>query len=43
MSTGAPAIRHSPATSRKASSIDSPSTIGVVRSNTSNTARLASV
>ena len=42
ISTGAPAIRRSPPTSRKASSIDSPSTNGVVSRNTSNTALLAS-
>ena len=43
MSIGFPAIRRRPLTSRKASSIDNPSTIGVVSSNTSNTALLASV
>jgi hypothetical protein len=43
MSIGSPAIRRRPLTSRNASSIDKPSTIGVVSSNTSNTALLASV
>ena len=38
---GVPAIRSIPRTSRKASSIESPSTSGAVRSKTSNTARLA--
>jgi hypothetical protein len=42
MSVGAPEIRRSPPTSRNASSIDSPSTSGVVCSNTSNIALLAS-
>ena len=42
ISAGVPAIRRSPPTSRNASSIDSPSTSGVVSSNTSNTALLAS-
>ena len=41
MSAGGPAMRHSPATSRNASSMDSPSTIGVVCRNTSKTALLA--
>ncbi|MFN8019135.1 MAG: hypothetical protein U0P45_13575 [Acidimicrobiales bacterium] len=40
---GGPTSRRSPPTSRNASSIEIPSTIGVVRWNTSNTARLASV
>ena len=40
---GDPAIRSIPRTSRNASSIDSPSTSGVVCSKTSNTALLASV
>jgi hypothetical protein len=43
ISTGGPAMRRRPATSRNASSIDSPSTRGVVRSNTSKTAFDASV
>ena len=38
-----PTIRRSPPTSRNASSIEMPSTSGVVSSNTSNTALLASV
>ena len=38
-----PAIRSIPRTSRKASSIDSPSTTGDVSSKTANIARLASV
>ena len=42
ISLGRPETRNSPPTSRKASSIDSPSTSGVVSPNTSNTARLAS-
>ena len=42
ISVGVPEIRRSPRTSRNASSIDSPSTSGVVSSNTSNTALLAS-
>ena len=42
MSIGVPAIRRMPRTSRNASSIDSPSTTGVVSSNTANTALLAS-
>jgi hypothetical protein len=41
--SGVPAIRSMPRTSRKASSIDSPSTTGDASSNTSNIARLASV
>ena len=43
ISAGVPAIRRSPPTSRKASSTEIPSTKGVVSSNTSNTALLASV
>ena len=43
ISTGVPAIRSIPRTSRKASSIDSPSTTGEASSNTANIARLASV
>ena len=43
ISQGVPAIRRKPLTSRKASSIESPSTTGVTSSNTSNTALLASV
>jgi len=43
ISTGVPLIRCSPPTSRNASSMDSPSTSGVVCLNTSNTARLAAV
>jgi hypothetical protein len=39
---GVPAMRSIPRTSRKASSIDSPSTSGVVRSKIPKTARLAS-
>jgi len=42
ISAGVPAIRSIPRTSRKASSIDSPSTSGVVSSNTRYTALLAS-
>ncbi len=42
ISVGEPEIRSSPRTSRNASSIESPSTSGVVCSNTSNTALLAS-
>ena len=42
ISTGVPETRRRPPTSRNASSIDSPSTSGVVSSNTSNTALLAS-
>ena len=42
ISVGVPAIRRRPPTSRKASSIEMPSTSGVVSSNTSNTALLAS-
>jgi hypothetical protein len=42
MSTGAPEIRPSPRTSRNASSIDSPSTSGVVCSKMAYTALLAS-
>ena len=42
ISSGVPAIRRMPRTSRNASSIDSPSTSGVVSRNTSNTALLAS-
>lgn len=41
MSTGAPAIRSSPPTSRNASSMEMPSTSGVVSRKISNTARLA--
>ena len=43
ISAGVPAVRHSPLTSRNASSIEMPSTNGVVSSNTSNTALLAAV
>ncbi len=43
MATGVPAIRSIPRTSRNASSIESPSTTGVVSSNTRYIARLASV
>ncbi len=43
ISVGVPEISRSPPTSRKASSIDSPSTNGVVSSNTSNSALLASL
>ena len=43
ISTGSPDTLRRPPTSRNASSIEMPSTIGVVRENTSNTARLASV
>jgi hypothetical protein len=43
MSTGAPRKRRNPPTSRKASSIESPSTSGVVSRNTSNTALLAAL
>ena len=42
ISSGEPTLRPMPRTSRKASSIDRPSTTGEVRANTSNTARLAS-
>ena len=42
MSSGEPAMRRRPPTSRKASSIDMASTFGVVFSKTSNTALLAS-
>ena len=42
ISDGEPASRSSPRTSRNASSIESPSTSGVVSSKTSNTALLAS-
>ena len=42
ISFGVPAIRPSPPTSRNASSIESPSTSGVVSSKISNTALLAS-
>ena len=41
ISVGVPDIFRNPPTSRNASSIESPSTSGVVCSNTSNTARLA--
>ena len=41
MSHGGPSIRRSPPTSRKASSMDRPSTSGVVCRNTSKTAVLA--
>ena len=41
-SAGEPTISPSPRTSRNASSIESRSTTGAVRSKTSNTARLAS-
>ena len=43
ISIGEPEIRSSPRTSRNASSIERPSTSGVVASNTSNTALLASL
>ena len=43
ISVGVPETRRSPPTSRKASSIDMPSTNGVVSSNTSKTALLASL
>ena len=43
ISTGVPAIRSIPRTSRNASSIDSPSTTGDASSKTANIARLASV
>ena len=43
ISVGEPEIRPSPRTSRKASSIDRPSTSGVVFSNTLKTALLASL
>ena len=43
ISSGVPAIRRSPRTSRNASSIDSPSTSGVVSRKIANTALLASV
>ena len=42
ISVGEPASRRNPRTSRNASSIDSPSTSGVVSSKTANTALLAS-
>ncbi len=42
ISTGVPDTRPKPLTSRNASSIEIPSTSGVVSPNTSNTARLAS-
>ena len=42
ISTGLPAIRSMPETSRNASSIEMPSTCGDVSLNTSNTALLAS-
>ena len=42
ISVGGPASRSNPRTSRNASSIERPSTSGVVSSNTSNTALLAS-
>ena len=42
MSIGGPAIRWSPRTSRKASSIERPSTSGEVSAKISNTALLAS-
>ena len=42
ISIGVPETRRSPPTSRNASSIERPSTSGVVLSNTSNTALLAS-
>ena len=43
ITVGVPAVRRRPPTSRKASSIDSGSTSGVVSANTSNVARLAAV
>ena len=43
MSGGAPDTRRSPPTSRNASSMEMPSTSGVVSSNTANTALLASL
>ena len=43
IASGVPDTRRSPPTSRNASSIEMPSTTGVVARNTSNTARLASV
>ena len=43
ISTGVPAIRSIPRTSRNASSIESPSTTGEASSKTANIARLASV
>ena len=43
ISAGVPAIRRRPPTSRNASSIEMPSTSGVVSRNTSNTALLAAV
>ena len=43
ISVGVPEIRRSPPTSRNASSIDRPSTNGVVSSNTRNIALLASL
>ncbi len=42
MSVGVPAMRRNPDTSRKASSMDSPSTKGVVSLKTAKTERLAS-
>ena len=39
--TGVPEMRSRPATSRNASSIDSPSTVGAVSRKIANTARLA--
>ena len=42
ISIGVPETRRSPPTSRKASSIDTPSTSGVVSSKMANTALLAS-
>ena len=41
ISTGVPETRHSPPTSRNASSMESPSTSGVVCRKTSNTSLLA--
>ncbi len=43
ISTGVPAVRRSPPTSRNASSTDTPSTNGVVSRKMANTALLASV
>ena len=43
IAVGVPALRRRPPTSRNASSIESPSTSGVVSANTSKTARLAAV
>ena len=43
ISGAGPAIRRRPPTSRNASSIEMPSTSGLVSRNTSNTARLAAV